>query len=372
LTQKSEEENKVKIIKVSSELYRVPLIRPAKDARHGVMNQIELVIVKVDTTEGISGCGYTYTIGIGGTAIKDMIEDYLGDELIGANPLMVEQIWEKMWWKTHWVGRGGLVSFALSALDIALWDIIAKHSHCPLYQILGGYNRRIPAYGSGVDLNLSDEELVAQVEGFIDEGFHAVKIKVGRDEPKEDIRRVRLVRQAIGDKVELLIDVNMKWTVSQTVRMGRALEEYGVGWIEEPLVPEDVDGHHKVAEALSLPIAIGENLRTLNEFQHYITAKAVDIVQLDVCTVGGITQWRKVAVLANAFNLGISTHYAEEIHVHLLASIPNALIAERHAYRLDHVLERPLTFQKGGITPPEIPGHGMVFDEKKLLPYHIK
>lgn len=359
----------MEIVKVSTELYRLPLVRPTEDAGHGVMEEIELVVVAVETKEGIVGGGHTYTIGVGGCAIKGLIDSYLAAELIGEDPIMVEKIWNKLWWRTHWVGHGGLVSFAISALDIALWDIIAKNCEQPLYKVLGSYNPKIPMYASGVDLNLSDQELVRQVEDFLQDGYEAVKIKVGRDDPREDVRRVSKVRKAVGDKVKLYVDANMKWTVSQAIQTGRALEQCGIDWLEEPLVPEDVEGHRDVVAALSVPIAIGENLRTIGDFQHYISARAVDIIQLDVCVVGGITPWRKIAAAAEIHNLGVSSHHGEEIQAHLLASIPNAVIAERHAYRLDHVLREPLNFRDGYMFPSEVPGHGMVFDFEKLRPF---
>lgn len=361
----------VRVSNLSSALYKVPLLRPAEDALHGTMNQVELVILWVETDEGPTGLGYAYTIGVGGTAIKSLIDDYLAEEVVGEDPLLIEGIWEKMWRRVHWVGRGGLAAFALAAIDIALWDIAGKVAGLPLYKLLGGHRREIPAYGSGVDLNLSDEELIAQVEGFLAEGFSAVKIKVGRDDPREDLHRVALVRRLVGDGIELMVDANMKWTAARAIRMGKALEEFDVVWLEEPLIPDDVDGHRQVAQALTMRVAAGENLHTKYEFQRYLSAQALDVVQLDAITLGGITEWLKVAALAETYNLPITTHYAEEIQVHLLAASPASWFAERHAYRLDHVLERPLILRDGKIAPPEVPGHGLAFDMDKLSQYRI-
>ncbi|MGI6038115.1 MAG: mandelate racemase/muconate lactonizing enzyme family protein [Limnochordia bacterium] len=362
----------MKITVVKTNLYKVPLLRPAEDARHGTMHQVELILVHLATDDGLTGCGYAYTIGSGGSAVKALIDDYLAAGLVGQDPLFVEKIWEDAWWKIHWVGRGGLASFALAAVDIALWDLAAKRAGLPLYQYLGGHRRSIPAYGSGVDLHLSEEDLLAQVEGFLEEGFRWVKIKVGREDFQEDLRRVRLVRDLIGPDIGLMVDVNMHWTAAQAITRGRALQEYDVLWLEEPLVPDDIQGHRQVAQALDMAVAVGENLHTKYEFQHYLQADAVDVVQLDVVTVGGITEWLKVAALAEVHNLPITTHYAEEIQVHLLTATPASWMAERHAYRLDHVLENPITIKDGRISPPDVPGHGMVFNEEKLGKYLVR
>jgi L-alanine-DL-glutamate epimerase-like enolase superfamily enzyme len=335
------------------------------------MDSIELVHIQIDTSEGVSGEGYAYTIGSGGSAIKALIDDYLIDSLLQKDPIMTEALWESMWRKIHWVGRGGLASFALAAIDVALWDIKAKVAGLPLYRLLGAYRDSIPAYGSGVDLNLSDRELLQQVEGFLKEGFRAVKIKVGRDDPSDDLRRVKLVRDSIGEESELFVDANMKWGSARAIRMGRLLEQFNIGWLEEPLIPDDIEGHRRVARALTVPIAVGESLHTKHEFHRYLAASAVDVVQLDMITVGGITEWLKVAAMAQAWNLPVSTHYGEEIQAHLLCAIPNGYIAERHAYRLDHVLANPIALRDGNIVPAAEPGHGVSFIKKKLDEYRV-
>ena len=164
------------------------------------------------------------------------------------------------------------------------------------------------------------------MEGFLEEGFSAVKIKVGREDPREDLHRVALVRRTVGDGVELMVDANMKWTAAEAIRMGKALEEFDVVWLEEPLIPDDIDGHRQVAQALTMRVAAGENLHTKYEFQRYLSAQALDVVQLDAITLGGITEWLKVAAMAEMHNLPITTHYAEELQVHLLAASPRQLV----------------------------------------------
>jgi L-alanine-DL-glutamate epimerase-like enolase superfamily enzyme len=361
----------MRLVHLNSSLYRLPLMGMAEDALHGKINCVELILVEIITDNGLKGCGYTYTIGTGGLAIKCLIDDSLAGLLTGEDPQMIEQLWHKMWWHLHWVGRGGLAAFAIAAVDIALWDLLGKATALPLYRLLGGYSKRIPMYGSGVDLNLSDDELVSQVEGFLAEGFRAVKIKVGRDNLEDDLRRVKLVRQAIGNDIQLMVDANMKWQAAQAIYIGKRLEEYNICWLEEPLIPDDLEGYRQVAYALDVPVAAGENLHNKYEFKNYLLSGALDVVQLDVITVGGITEWRKVSAMAETFNLPLTSHYAEEIQVHLLAASPNSWYAERHAFRLDPVLKKPLALKDGMISPPEVPGHGLEFDLEKLAQHRV-
>lgn len=363
----------MKIKEATTGLYRVPLRNPHADATHGHMNQVELVIVKLFTDVGIEASGYAYTIGRGGAAIKALIDQELMPLLLNEDPRYVESLWEKMWWQLHWVGRGGVATFAISAVDMALWDAIAKVAAQPLGAILGLHRDRVPVYGSGVDLNLTLDELLEEVGRFVERGFTAVKIKVGKDDPEEDLERVNAVRNFLDGargrgRIALMVDANMRWDVPKAITMGREFEKLGVLWLEEPLIPDDVEGHAKVADALSMAVAAGENLHSKYEFKRYISTGALDIVQPDVVTLGGVTEWLKVAAIAEAWNLPVATHFADEIHVHLLCAIPNAMYLEHHAYRLDDYLINPLVLKDGYAIMPDVPGHGVYFDETKLTP----
>lgn len=366
----------MKIKEVITGLYRVPLRKSHADAMHGSMHQVELVIVKIRTDTGIEASGYAYTIGRGGAAIKALIDQELIPLLLNEDPRYVENLWEKMWWQLHWVGRGGVATFAISAVDMALWDAIAKAANQPLGAVLGLHRDRVPVYGSGVDLNLTLDELLEEVGSFVERGFRAVKIKVGKDDQQEDIERVNAVRKLLDSMrgkghIALMVDANMRWDVPKAITMGREFEKLGVLWLEEPLVPDDVEGHVKVAEALSMAVAAGENLHSKYEFKRYISVGALDIVQPDAVTVGGVTEWLKVAAIAEAWDLPVATHFADEIHVHLLCAIPNAMYLEHHAYRLDDYLINPLVLKDGYAIMPDAPGHGVYFDETKLAPHVV-
>jgi len=227
----------MKIKEATTGLYRVPLRDPHADATHGHMNQVELVIVKLFTDVGIEASGYAYTIGRGGAAIKALIDQELMPLLLNEDPRYVESLWEKMWWQLHWVGRGGVATFAISAVDMALWDAIAKAANQPLGAILGLHRDRVPVYGSGVDLNLTLDELLEEVGRFVERGFTAVKIKVGKDDQQEDIERVNAVRKLLDSmrgkgRIALMVDANMRWDVPKAITMGREFEKLGVLWLE--------------------------------------------------------------------------------------------------------------------------------------------
>lgn len=359
----------MKIERIETRTYGVPIGRPADDAGHGVMDTLELVTVKVRTSEGLSGEGYAYTIGRGARAIKALIDHDLIPLLVGKSAEATENRFREMWWGVHWVGRGGLAAFAIAAIDIALWDLRAKAAGQPLYRFLGAERRPIPGYGSGVDLSLGTDDLIREVEAFLAEGFRAIKVKVGRQEFRDDLERISAVREAVGNDVELMVDANMRWSVGEAIRRGEALSQFDLAWLEEPLIPEDIAGHRQVRSSLGVPIATGENLHSSYEFQRYLEAEALDIAQPDVVTVGGIGEWLRVARLAEARNIPVSTHYAEEIHVHLLAAVSNGGYCERHMYRLDPYLQEPLSVREGHFVLPERPGHGMRFVHEALAPY---
>jgi len=318
----------------------------------------------------VEGTGVAYTIR-GMRAVKALIEDLLVDVLLGQDPFHTEDIWERMWWGTHFVGRGGVATLAMAACDIALWDAKGQATGRSLAELLGGSRKRVMAYAGGVDLQFPLQALVDQALRNVEEGFRAIKIKVGRPDPGEDIERVRAVRQAVGDQITLMVDANMAWSVEQAIRMARAMEPYDIYWLEEPTIPEDVSGHVTIARSTSIPIAAGENLYTKHEFRRYLERGAVAFPEPDVVRVGGITEWMKIAALAASFNLPVTSHGVDELHVHLLAAVPNASYLERHAFRVDEYLREPFPLREGHVAVPDRPGHGLVFDMEKLAPCRV-
>jgi L-alanine-DL-glutamate epimerase-like enolase superfamily enzyme len=357
------------IVDVQTDLYRIPLPVVLSDATHGDISHVELVTVRVRTAEGQEGLGYTYTPGVGGAGVHALVDRYLGPLLLGQDPLRIEALWEQMWWHLHFVGRGGAVSFAIAAVDIALWDLKGRLLGQPLWKLLGGHCPAVDTYAGGIDLQFTLDNLCKQTQEFLARGFRAIKMKVGRDRLSEDVARVAAIRQLVGHETPLLVDANMRWSVDEAVRAARALSKYDVYWLEEPIIPDDVEGHVRVARDGGVPIATGENFHTLYEFQRLIAAGGVSFPEPDVATVGGVSVWMKVATLAQAYNLPVTTHGVHDIQVHLLAAVPNASYLEVHGFALDRFLAHPLELRDGKAMAPDRPGHGIDLSWEALEPH---
>ncbi len=357
----------MKITTVQTDHFRIPLPAILSDATHGEISHFALITVRVRCDDGAEGLGYTYTVGnIGGAAVHALIERDLTPVLLGADPRRIEHLWEKMWWHLHYVGRGGLAAFAISAVDIALWDLKGRVAGEPLWQVLGGHNPHVKAYAGGIDLHFSLEALCQQTETFLGQGFQAIKMKVGRAQLAEDIARVRAVRDLIGPHITLMVDANMRWSIAEAIRAARALADNDLYWLEEPTIPDDIDGHARIAREGGLPIATGENLHTLYEFQHMITHGGISFPEPDVSNIGGITTWLKVAHLAEAHHLPVTSHGVHDLHVHLLAAVPNASYLEVHGFGLERFIQEPLQLVGGEALAPDRPGHGVSFEWETL------
>ncbi len=347
--------------------YEIPLKKILSDSTHGKISHFTLITVHIRTNAGAEGLGYTYTVGrIGGGAVRSHIESDLAPLLIGEDPRRVEHLWQRMWWALHYIGRGGAATFAISAVDIALWDLKSRMAGEPLWRFLGGHDPNVKVYAGGIDLDMPLNELLEQTQGNLDKGFRAIKMKVGRERLSEDIERIVAMRQLVGTGTQLMVDANMRWSPEEAIRAARAFQKFDLYWLEEPIIPDDIDGLVRVARDGALPIATGENLHTIYEFQKTIASGGVAFPEPDLSNVGGVTGWIKVARLAEAYNLPVTTHGVHDLHVHLLAAIPNASYLEVHGFGLEDVLVHRMNF-KGGITsPPDRPGHGVEFDWEAL------
>ncbi len=343
--------------------YDIPLPTVLTDSTHGEMRFFGLVTVRVRTSEGVEGLGYTYTVGkTGGAAIRAHLQCDLRPLLIGEDPRRVEHLWQRMWQALHYVGRGGAATFAISAVDVALWDLKAKLAGEPLWRLLGGHDPRVEVYAGGIDLDLPLDQLREQTRANLERGFRAIKIKVGRDRLGEDVERVAAMRELLGEDIPLMVDANMRWSVEEAVRAARRFRDFDVFWLEEPVIPDDVEGHVRVAREGGVPIAAGENLHTLYELQKAIASGGVGFPEPDLSNCGGVTGWMKAARLAEAHNLPVTTHGVHDLHVHLLAAVPNASYLEAHGFGLERYLRHPMEIQDGATVAPDRPGHGVAFD----------
>ena len=318
----------MKITDVKATYIFIPHLSSIQDAtiRHPTAGRGQC-FVHIYTDEGLIGLG----LGDGGRAAQVLIDDSLRPLLIGQDPLFSEKLWDDMFWRLRGVGRKGLAFAALSAVDTALWDLKAKYFNAPLYKLLGAYTDTVPIYGSGGWTHFSVDELVAEQVSYVERGMKSVKMKVGKDfgkSEKEDIARLAALRQAVGDDVEILIDANNGYYAKQAIRMAREFEPYRVGWFEEPVLADDIEGLAPIAAAIEIPVATGEHEYTKYGFRELIARGGADIVQPDIGRVGGVTEWMKVAQLAQAFNLPVAPHAFQLVHLHVACATPNLRIVE--------------------------------------------
>jgi L-alanine-DL-glutamate epimerase-like enolase superfamily enzyme len=354
------------IREIQADHYRIPLPVALSDSTHGTMRGFELVTVRVRDHGGAEGVGYTYTVGTGGAAVLALIGRDLAPLLTGRDAERIEELWQAMWWALHYGGRGGAQALAMSAVDIALWDLRARRHEAPLWRILGGFDPRVPCYAGGIDLDFPLDALLRQTDDNLARGFRAIKMKVGRPSLRDDVERVRAMRAHLGPEFPVMVDANMGWSVDQAIRAARALREFDPVWLEEPTVPDDVRGHARIVSEGGLPVAAGENLHTLSEFRQLIAAGGVTFPEPDVTNCGGVTTFMKICHLAEAFNLPVTSHGAHDVTVHLLAAAPNRSYLEAHGFGLDRFIAEPLRIEAGLAVAPDRPGHGVQFDWKAL------
>ena len=342
--------------------YRIPLPQVLTDSMHGEMRAFEINTIRLRDADGAEGVGYTFTVGRNGAAVDAVLRREIPEIMAGEEAEDIERLWKKAWWDLHYGGRGGPTVLALSAFDIALWDLKAKRAGQPLWRALGGYDAKVPCYAGGIDLDLSADQLIEQTRGNLAKGFRAIKMKVGRARLSEDVEKMRAMREFLGDGFPLMADANMKWSADEAIRAARAFQPFDLTWLEEPTIPDDPAGHARIVREGGLPIAAGENLRSLWEFKQYIAAGAVTYPEPDVTNCGGVTPFMKIAHLAEAFNLPVTSHGAHDVTVHLLAACPNRSYLEAHGFGLERFIAEPLKIEDGFALAPDGPGHGIQFD----------
>lgn len=364
----------MKITDVEGMLISIPLRKPTSMATRTVTAR-EYVVTRVRTDEGITGSAYT----LGGAVVLAGIRDTLRPLVLGADPFDTERLWDRMFKSSLMVGRKGAIVRALSTIDIALWDIKGKALNIPLYKLLGAHADRVPVYASGGYYRQGEsfQQMADEMARVVEQGFKAIKIKVGALSFKEEVERLATLRRTVGDDVQIMVDANCAWNdVNYARKIMRAFEEHGVAWFEEPVLPDNFRGGAELAAVFETPIATGEQECTRWGFRDLIEHGAADILQPDVAVVGGVSEWMKVAALASAYDLPVSSHYFHDVHVHLMAAAPNALIAEYFLRELDimvfdEVVREPLRPVDGYLTVPQRPGLGMELDEEKLERYRV-
>ena len=357
---------------------RVPLDRVTSFATRTVFAR-DYGLVKVRTSDGIEGVGFCYAGSTGGALVAKAVRELFAPQLIGKDPYRVEGHWESMYGNAILQGRAGSVMRALSIIDVALWDRNARAANLPLYKFMGAHAEGgVEAYASGgyyLD-GKTPAKLGAELAGYVKLGYRAVKMKVGRLDPKSEEARIAAARKAIGPEVLLMLDANNAWPDLPTaLRYMARYEPYDPYWIEEPFSPDDIDNHARLAARTPVPVATGEIEAGRWRFKELLDKEAAQILQTDAAVCGGITEWRRIAATAASYGVNVCPHWFHDLHVHLVAATPNARFVEMftddQVLNFRKLIDRQLEFKKGKLLLPMAPGLGFGFDEKMIRKFAI-
>jgi L-talarate/galactarate dehydratase len=352
----------MKIQQLETKVVRLPLEEPLAGAPPYPAMMRDFVTIQVRTDDGIEGIGLTAFGGRLMRALKAAVEDF-GALVIGEDPLRAEAIMAKLRAAAAPCGPGGIVTLALSAIDIALWDIRGKAAGVPLARLLGGLRDRVPAYASGAMMRTTPlDQLERAAAVLVGKGFRQIKSQMAVDglTPAQEVERMRAIRNAVGPDIALMVDINQRWSVHEAISIGQRVEDLGLAWLEDPTAPDDHEGLAEIAAALATPVCAGEYLYDIEPHRRSLTQRSVDIVMIDLLRVGGITSWMKVAAMAEAFNRPVVSHLLPEIHVHLVAAAPNGLVVEYMPWTR-RLFEDPPMVEKGEMTVPAAAGLGLKF-----------
>jgi L-alanine-DL-glutamate epimerase-like enolase superfamily enzyme len=367
------------VVSLESRTISVPLRKPLAFSTRYVKRR-DYTLVRIRTSEGVEGSGYCYCGDRGGHLVTQFVRDFFSDHVVGVELTAIETMWTAMYRDAVLLGRRGAALRAISAIDLALWDAIGKGTGLPLHRLLGGPKlARVPCYASGgyywegVD---PTEYVFEECRKYVEAGLTAVKIKVGGLPIKQEMERVRAAREAVGPDVALMMDANNAWPDAATaIPAIQALAEVRPFWIEEPLLPDDVKGHAAIRRKTAVPVATGEIEATRWGFAPLLEQGAVDMLQPDATVLGGITEFRKVAALAAAYDVPIYPHWMHHLNVSIVAALPNAVMVEyfpdRGVLNLGDLLQEEITASGGTMPVPQQPGLGFEFDRDALDSFAI-
>src|ERR1700749_4621888 len=362
----------MKITSFEATALNIPEDAPLANMPEEAGRKRPVVILRLRTDNGIEGIGVTFYGGKMTGSLR-LAVDELAALTVGEDPLRIERIVAKLRAGTgDSCGPGGIFTLALSAIDVALWDIKGKALDLPLWKLLGGHRDRVETYASGsLRRGLTHDQAQRAAQILVQKGFKEMKTQMalpGNPTPADELRRIRVVREAIGPDIKLMCDINQRWRPEQAIDIGSRIEDVGLFWLEDVTTADDYAGLARVTAALKTPIAGGEYVWGIVPFRHMIEARSVDIPMIDVCRACGGTQWMKVAGMAEAFNLPVVSHVMPEMLVHLVAACPNGLTVEYMPWMLCLYKETP-TLEDGMLVLPDKPGLGLTFDEKAIAAF---
>jgi L-alanine-DL-glutamate epimerase-like enolase superfamily enzyme len=358
----------MKVSRLETKALSVPVDYPLNRMRQ----RINLVLVTLTSEEGLEGFGICFAQYENQVHSLKASVDSLSEVIVGQDVFRWAEAWEKMYSATTHMGHSGHGIYALSAIDTALWVLMAKSLDIPLAHLLGGSQEKVPVYASHLLWrDWSIDELQKDAASLVSQGFKAMKMRMGDKPFKEELERLRAVREAVGEDINIMVDINWRWTATDTIRMGREFEKYNVYWLEDPLASDDPQQLAQVASVLDMPITIGETYCTKYAFRNLIEKRSGDIFMIDLERVGGITEWVKVAAMAQAWNIPVASHQFPDFSLHLVAAVPNGLTLEylpwwKNIYRdFYQVVD-------GYIEVPQVAGLGLELDTDAIDSYQLK
>jgi L-alanine-DL-glutamate epimerase-like enolase superfamily enzyme len=339
------------------------LPKPISDATH-TLTEISFIVLRLQTDAGIIGESYLLSFQYSAGAIAGAFKD-AGEQVIGANVFDTVKVFEKLNNANEYFGQEGINRWAQGAFNIAMWDAWCKYLGQPIWKVLGASKTAIPIYGSGGWISYSIEELVDEVSNYKKRGFKAVKIKVGKPDWKEDLDRLTLVRKAVGNDINIMMDANQGMTVPNALALARAVRELNIQWFEEPIDHTDFEGYKMLRTQAGISLAMGEREYSTLPLRELLQRNAIDIWQPDILRLGGVEAWRNSAALANSFNIPVLPHYYKDYDIPLLCTISNGVGAESFDW-IDPLIDHPLDIINGMATPHDRAGWGFSFKDKFL------
>jgi L-alanine-DL-glutamate epimerase-like enolase superfamily enzyme len=366
----------MKIIGIETDLLRFPPTRPYADAIHTFGTEGGGVVLRLLTDAGITGWAYSSfgTIGGGPLVMQAILEHEVKPVLTGQDPSFPKRLRAEMWRALEYQGVHGITQFAIAAADIAIWDILGKAAGIPVYKMLGAYRQTMPAYAMCGWYYENDRDLSQYrraIAAHLEEGFCAVKIKVGRGPIQEDVQRIRAAQNLCGKDRRVMVDANQGLNRNEALRRGRVYQEMGCFWYEEPLPPYEKDGYAELARELDIRIAAGENEYTKYAFIDLLTRGAADVVQPDNRRAGGVTEWMEIAAIADGFGVELASHGGGPTNLHMLLAMPNAIYMETGSVKGSSSHVEKLRMANGEILAPETPGMGSELRRDYIQKYKV-
>jgi len=353
----------VRITGLKTDLLKFPPGRVTSDAIHDFGRDRGGVVLRLETNAGITGWAYSSfgMIAGGPRVVQTMLEEELKPVVLGKDPAMVKRLRHDLWRATEYHGVQGVATFAMAAVDIAVWDILGKIAQQPVWKLLGGYRSSMPVYNMCGWYHENDSDLSQYkkaMAGALEEGFQAIKIKTGRYGLDDDIRRIKAAQEMCGKTRRIMVDANQGLNTNEAIRRGRVYQDMGLFWYEEPLLPHEKDGYAQLCRALDIRIATGENEYTKYAFLDLLKRGAVDVVQPDNRRAGGVTEWMEIGAIADAYGVELASHGGGVTNLHMLLAMPNAIYMETGGIRGDSTTVEKLRMVDGEVLPPERPGIG--------------